>query len=649
MKKSFYILSALLALAACSKEMDVPVRSLEPLPEGTMAKVDFTVVFPENIVTTRAAGDMSDQPDITKLYVAILGSGEGVVKYWLPATLETVSQEGYDHKATYSVMLPLSSERTPIHFVGNPPADYLPVFDESEKSQMDRLITTGKAGAYWQKVILDKVPAKIDPNTGTYATDDDGNYLVDIDNAFVYGTEGTQNPQKGLKDVALVRNFAKINYSAAEDADFTIDAWTLINIPASGYITPYQNGYDTPYVMIGDYTKKGETPAGDFFNLLEQQDYAGYQTPDAIDTSKPEEPTSCPAAFYMYERRIPDAQNAQTAVVAHIQWNETITGKNAGMAGKDFWYKIELMDEDNEYFPFRRNIYYNFILEDIEGDGEDSFDSACSGPYFGDISASIETANLNEVDNNQSRMIVNQMDFVHVGGNSRTFVIDFQFYPDASSSAGVITAVNNSATSGNYVNTTLKKVDGYDHAVTAVTPQAASGGWGHIQVTVSGSGENTLRSKVRVQGNATGKRVIYRDITFTVMEKQDLTASVETPDGTTGKEKKVMLTITLPTDLSYSMFPLQFQIEPKNKNLSTNDSTLPVQFGPSAYDSSKNNYYFLKTITFSEYCKIVNGAYQYTTSFPCEMFTTQDGANDIDISVKNIESQGYFNEWTYGD
>ena len=284
---------------------------------------------------------------------------------------------------------------------------------------------------------------------------------------------------------------------------------------------------------------------------------------------------------------------------------------------------------------------------DIEGDGEMSFDDAYSGPYFGDISSSIETANLNEVNNNQSRIVVNQMDFVHVGSTSRTFDVFFQFYPDASSTSNVITSVNNSATSGNYVNTSVRSVPGYSPAFTVaqVQTQDATGGWGHITVTVNGSSGSTLRTKLRVQGNATGKRVIYRDITFTVMEKQDLTSEtdLDTPQGTNGKNKPVTVTIGLPEDLGYSMFPLQFQIEPKNNNLSTNDSKLPVQFGPSAYTSGKNAYYFLKTITYAEYCRIENGQYVYTTEFPCSFFTTQDGNNDVTLTITNVDSQGYFN------
>ena len=659
MKKTLYILSAsLLMLAACTREPVAPTQAVEPLPDGTMATATFTVEFPEAVLQTRANGEMGDQPDITELYLAIWGEGGNSLNHWVKAEIQPLASDNRDGvtRAEYKVQIPLSSTRVPIHFIANPPADQIPpTMGQNQKDLMDKMVTRDttingtkiRVGAYWQMVTLASVEAKKDAS-GQYIKNEDGEYVVDIDHTYKVGTT-----TPGLKDIPLVRNFAKVKYSSPKSGDtdykgFEVKAWTIINVPSSGYIAPYQNGFDTPYVNIGSFTKVGADGAsGDFYAQLQSAAYPGYQTLGSIDTSKPEAPTGCPDAVYMYERAIPNGLNPQTAVIAMIQWDSDvskITNKdNEGLAGFAYWYKIELQNSQNEYFPFRRNIYYDIKLEEIIGDGETSFDAAYSGSYFGDVSSSIETANLNEVSNNQTRIVVNQMDFVHVGTNEKTFDVFFKFYPNAKSEAGVITTVDNNATSGNYVHATKRD----SSAFKSVTFKSAQNGWGHIEVTVVGAGDTDLKGVLRVEGASDGKRKIYRDITFNVMKKKNLqsTTDVSTPEGVQGKNKPVTLNIVLPEGLPYSMFPLQFQIEPKNKNLSTSDFSLPVQYGKSAYDSNKNSYYFIKTITFAEYAKIVNGAYQYTTTFPCVMFTTQDGNNNVSMTISNVASQGYFNPY----
>ena len=463
MKKIFSILFAsLLILASCNREPAAPVQAAQPLPDGTMATVHFTVEFPETVLFTRANGEMGDQPDITEMYLAIWGSGGNSLNHWIPATIETLSSDNRDgvSRATYKAQIPISSTAMPIHFIANPPVEQNPPqMGVSQKVLMDKMITRDstingqkvRIGAYWQKVTLASVVAKTDAQGNPVKVD--GEYVVDVDRTY---KDGTTTP--GLVNIPLVRNFAKVRYSSPHPGDsdykgFEIQAWTIINVPSSGYIAPYQNQFefDNAYSSIGNYIKVGsDGVSGDFYSYLQSSNYPGYQTLNSIDSGKPEEPTTCPDAVYMYERTIPDGLNPQTAVIAKIKWDSAanITNpENVRLAGKTYWYKIELQNSDNEYFPFRRNIYYNIVLEEIIGDGEENFDAAYAGSYFGDVSSSLETANLNEVSNNQTRIVVNQMDHVHVGSNSRTYDVYFRFYPNAASETGVITVVNNEAQS----------------------------------------------------------------------------------------------------------------------------------------------------------------------------------------------------------
>ena len=118
------------------------------------------------------------------------------------------------------------------------------------------------------------------------------------------------------------------------------------------------------------------------------------------------------------------------------------------------------------------------------------------------------------------------------------------------------------------------------------------------------------------------------------MPTQDLTDKTEISSKTVDGKKKVTVSIGLPDELSYDIFPLTFKIEAEKNNLSTNDTKLPVGFGPSAWTTGKNSYYFIKTITWAEYCKIISGEYHWITKHDCELFATDD--QSVKVKVTNF-------------
>ena len=201
-------------------------------------------------------------------------------------------------------------------------------------------------------------------------------------------------------------------------------------------------------------------------------------------------------------------------------------------------------------------------------------------------------------------------------------------------------------------------VSGYDQAIASVgnieyVSEGSFAGWMRVNVTLKSRPEDTskiLRGKLRVQGvmdNGTGS--LYRDIVFTVMSTQNFTSdSKVTVDG-----DDVTVTIGLPSELPYSLFPLQVTIEAFNNNLSTDDSNLPVGYGPTAFDASdgesaysakngKNAFYFIRTIQYKEYANTSTGSYVYKTKIDCPFIRTENKA----IVVKLNEESGYFNEKT---
>ena len=121
------------------------------------------------------------------------------------------------------------------------------------------------------------------------------------------------------------------------------------------------------------------------------------------------------------------------------------------------------------------------------------------------------------------------------------------------------------------------------------------------------------------------------------MEVQDFTA--QTKLTVSADKKDVTVTVGIPRDLPYTMFPLQVRIESQANNLTTNRADLPVAYGPSAF-TGKNTFYFVKTIQYKDYVDTSTGVYNYTTEFPCT-FTNLD--TEEEISVMLTEANGFFN------
>ncbi len=629
MKKVFYIFAAaLVAITACNKEIESPSSNQDDVlvigENGPMATLTFTATFPDTKIPTPTKGAMGDTPVIDNVYVAVFGLSSntqgGNLQHWAPATLTKVTDASHTYTADYTVTLPLTDEPMVVNFIVNYPSDEPPLFDR-EKVVMNRFYTEGDNGAYWQRVEL--------PNGIKGKTNDDGVLVLDDATTAL------------LNHVHLVRNFAKITLEAStESSEFDILGYTLINVPTRGNLAPMNNNsFNTPYMEIAGYCDG--TAEGNFVDALDQANYRGFMPEGVeIDTSNPGEDSMEDAGtgFYMFERTIPTTANTQTAIIAELKWKsaDKITNpNNKPLAGKTYFYKIEVIGKDGEYVPIRRNIWYKINLTGLEGDGETTFNKAFSGAYFGNVSASIETATLNEITDNISTITVNRMDYTTVNDGD---VVDIYFQYKPTSSETVLIE-------GTDVSVDIRGIDGYSQSIddrtiaTTSTITTINGvQWGKITVTLKNRpSSGMLRGALRIQGNRQGKRVLFRDIIFTVMAKADFlsTSSDVSVDG-----NNVTVTIKLPDKLSYGVFPVQVMIESQYNNLTTNSTDLPVAFGPSAFDSSKNSFYFVKTIQYSDYYhKDANGDWVYTTDYTCNLKKTSDQA----VNIKIGDEAGYFN------
>ena len=638
MKNIFHTLTMVaLCLTACQKEVDqIQSISAPDYPEGATVEAIFTVSIPYSngpVELTRAS-EMAQIPVVDNLYIAIFGDNGGMLQQLVPAfptgegslyNAET-GESGIDYKIQYRADLPLSNEERNLHFIGNCPQEVIENLDFLyEKEFMDKLFTSGKGAAYWQKVVL---PDGIQANL--------------VNGKF----ELTPECARILTPIALVRNYAKIIVTSGS-SDFEIESYALVNVPLQGTIAPYstKDGFSTKYMTIGKYCDGSiET---NFVQDLIESGYSGYMTNDLIDTANPGEPSAkAPTAtdngLYMYERTKPTRSGEQTGLIVKLKWSEDLTEDHPNYAdrGQPRYYKIEVLDKEGEYMPICRNILYTISLTQLSGTGETSFDDAFSGPFFGNVSASIETATLTEINDNVHKIVVNRMDYTTLEDNDQVDIY-FQFYKTMTGSPDT--------TATSYATPAKKAVDGYNSAIASVSNVEFvswnGGTWGHVVVTLKQRpNSGMLREKLRIQGLVDGVGSLFRDIVFTVMNTQEFTS--ESKITVSGND--VTVTIGLPSDLPYSIFPLNVLIEAQNNNLSTSVKELPVGYGPTAFDEAgsskqgKNAFYFIRTIQYKDYLDTSHGTYDYTTEFDCPFIHT----DNTDIVVKLNEQGGYFIEKT---
>ena len=699
MKKIFFILSAAVVMAttACTRESALEQKSVLTTTvapqDGDMARVTFSITVPQTdlyATLTRAQHQMGEQPAIANgdLYVAVFGAGneklggrlQNFLKADLKATISHDLTDEADNTKTYTyeyeVLMPLSNEGLTLDFlVGacdaqgnlytleNPlPSTVIKEgepADAYEADVMPLLHAVNGYAAYWQRKQIDGVfPHEL--SDGTYEmtqyVDDEGNPLSVHDQDYV----ADNIPE--LDNVQLVRNFAKITYTAADDAPFTLNGFCLVDAPKTGAVAPYSTaeGYNTIYTTASN----SGAVLGSYQGYVLSHELKGEPSTFAFKT--PGEQFD-----YMYERTIPtnsDPAFAESGAILWVTW-KNISSVPQALRNQQRYYKVAFVDE-NGYIPILRNIQYDFQVSDIQSEAHPTSASAAyKGQWLGDVSANVSTAMLDDISNNKSRIVIageggKSMSYTAIG-NGVEIPVDFYFYPVASGSEVVVTNGKQSTLAGATVTITTSILTDGDHpqAIADISPVVVTRNgnndqYGTVTVMLEDSETGVVKKgKLRILGQVEGYRALYREVSFTVMEKQNfaagsLTASA-TPLASDAMNQTTTVTIVLPDELPRDIFPLQIMIEAANNGLtSIPDNTvtpaisaLPVKYGPSAFNSSKNSYYFVKTITFDEYATLNGTSYEYTNEFPCKFKTRLSSGNATTIKINDINKE-YFNEST---
>ena len=662
MRRLTAYLSAIILAVSCTLDLGQGTSPLDSSLEGAPVTITFSVPDVPVLTATKSLeggdGDITSTPylDPDKVYLVVCGGSQSI-KYIRKAKLisETPNTEipadkyplsGGDRITTlytFQVQLELSDFGRTIHILGNVDENQLITGSYSYQS-LPSLLSYDNKQAYWQKLYVPHIKAKIDPDTqkpviqnGCYVPDDE--------------TVGF------FQYIPLIRNFAKIQVTNASD-NFKLHSYAVIYYPLRGSVVPYRSNETVAENRFDFNPPSGYLLSGyerSTFDQLENQiNYLG-NMPASVELSDvippateflypstsqgrvlPYDKNDTESGFYIYERGIPTDKINPTFIIVCGKFEDD---------DNFYFYRLDLMETKVEgthsvskYYPIYRNFRYNIQLHRISSEGVDTPELAAISSGAEDISADVSMRHLSDISNGTTRLVVEPfMTRTYSGPADDYYELYARFFNDVNSD------VPNLSTAA--VRVELEPMaDGSDDILILYDgsgQRLPSGGFFFPEAATVGGVpgirtihfntieplEVTKTQKIKITGHNPGNQQdlrLYREVEITLQKKQPLKVTCTNPVQQ-AINTPVTLNITLPSELSESSFPLEFIIEPEAGTLTPDISqsvNLPVVSGRSiATEESiyKDTpaFYYIKTLTWEEYSNlsIVDGERTFSCYF----------------------------------
>lgn len=558
MKKLLYILSLVLITVSCADEL----VELKPIVDSNKVTIDFSVSIAEVPIHTKA---FADAPALTNLYLAVFDENGFLVEY-VPAdskNTQYATSNGTSYK--YSVSLTLSDTKRIIHFLANAPTT---LRYGTEEEVITALYTEGTNDAYWYRKEVNGIKATL-VNKVLVPTDD---------------------TKTALTNIPLVRNFAKIEVATKQGCAFTLQSYAVINAPNKGSVAAYSRTTG----RFVDYLNKTTE------DLRDDDKYDAFVPGDAtlnsdITNLQLNEITS-PSPSYIYERETPIANPVYILVYGQF-------------GGNNVYYRVDLRDDDGNYFPLLRNFKYKVTINEVTHTGYSNPQDAANSVGSGDISSSIETEHLTNISDGEIRLTVDYTSKVLVTDNNVDLKYKLEKLEDATLNSVKITC-EGEALRGIVVNGQTVKEQ------TVNNPQLNA--WITLDVDPAQIGAEQKTGTITIVATYNGDRTIQRKVTYTLRRPYEMDIKCVPEEIPYGINEKVKVDITIPDDLGSSMFPLEFNIEAQNLSITPDNDNLPVASGLSTIPGvNKSAFWFVKSLSKEEYdaLQLVDGKRTFQCHF----------------------------------
>ena len=672
MRRLFLSVLCLLAALSCVREIEPPQTARQPFPEGEPVTVTFSVPGVNTTPATRAESylPLGEEIDLQSLHLAVFGSS-GYLKEYVPATLKEQTETDGVVIFTYTARLTLSESKRTIHFIGN--GDDQMLFDDA-KAVLPPMVTPEGHQGFWQMVELPGIFAQMDEDG--YYVDEDGHRNTAPDFKGYVVDDATNNL---LKNIPLVRNWAKLQVVAEDDANFVPYSYTFVNIPSRGTIVPYStnptflshnnnsgfiknyNSYE--FGELRDFGYESNLPAGVTFNdVVPDAEYFQW----AFSTGRESNgvvPVDAIHAIYLYERCVPSDEIPPSYVIVYGKYKDP-ENTDASYEGDLCYYKIDLMDDDG-YYPIFRNFCYRIIIRSVLRKGQATPAEAASSAGSADVSADITTQHISEVSDGFARLAIDPW-------MSHTFIEEIDQEDDPVLYAKLVVD-DVHAVPGLFSAVVVPLPDGSSDIIRNVSfdYEHEQEGWVPVRFELKRprDSENqildaTKTQTLRIIGNyaivdenldthetVTTNRRLYREVIITLQKRQDMRVRCQNQNVLAKIGEPQAVDIWIPDGLVSSMFPLDFTIEAEKATLSPDLTPgrrpMPVRSGTSISDDpeyqGKQTFQYTCTLTWSDYLSLVpqrildaDGSEHVWRIFTCHFITTRE------LSATNIYVQNEY-------
>lgn len=642
MKRLFYILTSLLVLSSCTDELSV-TNDYRDVREGDNVKVQFTINAPEEgIAETRTLGDMTDAAQkALNLWVLVFDNNGLFLQAAKATPSDNVGHDGHTD-TDFSVILNATSNQRRIHFVafdGNADAGGLVTQisntmnnpgSEAEKIAQELYATAGQA-VYWQRVEV---------------------------NGIKEGTLSLPASYDGC--VPLVRNFAKVSVDVARNEagtstvnNFTLDGFTIINVPDRGTIAPYNGGFveyvngkvQKTYEAITALGYEGSTPSGTTYTT------AGVN--DISDT-----------AHFLYET--PNSSGDAKGRTALI-----VKGSYKGTSG---FYKVDLIynkgddGASNIFYNILRNFEYKVTINEVTGYGHTSFDEAVASAASNNLSSSTVTANLSRISDGEQMIEVTNTYFMFTkAGLQQVLKYRYRYSSDGTNwttnnDLVRLTNSNNNlfnGTAGRPTKADRDDADGWRTITMTLNAPTAQAQTSNIHIYASREAITNSSIPAALKASILSGELLYRDVRVDLRNPYTLLVVPQSyVEATVGA--KVRVDLLIPQAVNEALFPMDFYLEDSQKILNPETVNgvprLPVHVGPYIGEVGEGqepepSFQYARTVTKAEYASLstqtVNGV-TYKV-IPCYFKTTVAASAGTTIYASNeyfSKGQGNFkNDW----
>lgn len=633
MRKSIYFaFSAFLSVlfAGCANTAD---EYLKPVAEESGAAVfTFTPDFGDGPETRAMSllpvdpGDSDNPSALKNIFFAVFDAeGYKLAEYAEAIPNSYAQQNGVPY--TYSVRLTVTNQKRIIHIIANAPENMKYGSEEEVIGSLCTYLNASETGAsdrqdaYWERIVLEN---------GVHAEPD---IALKTDNPAEYDRQYAKYKEvvDALGTAHLVRNFASIavvKNKDLPDSDFLLTGFMLVNVPDRGSIAPYNRNlsqfqqeyghWQSISDMIGDGEEDGNyqgfTPAET--NIIDYKDLSEAELVNRLKV-----PTSENVCEFCYEREVPESDPLYVIIAGKFHGSTT-----------ESYYKVDLKDQNDRYFPILRNFHYRVNIESVKASGAPSIKAALEGlPSGGNISTSLDLQKLNNISNGDAQLIVSSTEEVicNVDDENDYILWYYKFIPDLKHPE----ITENLPFQYDYNNPEQRAE--FEQRIANHLPylefQYDPGEWGmsngvmrSLQLTADGTdgyqcvkffpnipGDVAKTSVTTLIGHywteAGGWQSITRSLKCTLRKRLEMKLEVipvKVPDDS-GQE--LDLRIGIESGLPEAVFSLDFQIESRKRSLSANitaenDEELPVATGKSTIpDNVEPAFWFTKAISYEDY------------------------------------------------